>query len=81
MADIEYDVVDDSLRNDRKRTDEIAKLLLQDKTVHVKGITNSDLSGWYGRFRNQHQRLLRRRLMGQDPSEGYIVWLEPQGSE
>ena len=71
-------VLDDSLRNGRQQSDETTKLLLEGKTVHVRNITNSQFSGWYGRYRTKHQRLLRRRLFGQNPEEGYIVWLEPE---
>jgi hypothetical protein len=75
MANIEWKVVDDRMREGADKYDAIAKELLAGKTVHVTGITNSDLSSWYTRMKLRSGRLLRRRLSGLDPSEGYIVWL------
>jgi hypothetical protein len=75
MANIDWKVVDDRMREGADKYDAIAKELLAGKTVHVTGITNSDLSSWYTRMKLRNNRLLRRRLAAPDPSEGYIVWL------
>jgi hypothetical protein len=80
MAKVEWKVVDNQMRDGDDPFEAIAKQLLADKTVHATGITNSDLSSWYTRMKLRHSRLIRRRLRGQDPSEGYIVWLAPEGA-
>jgi hypothetical protein len=71
---VKYQVVSDSLREGPNRADEVGELLAQGKTLHVTGITNSDLGTWYSRFKARYDRKLRRRLSGSDQADGYILW-------
>jgi hypothetical protein len=77
MMKMKWEVVDDSLRNDTDGFEDVAKALVQGQTLHVTGVTNSELSSWYTRLLTRYDRRLRRRLVGREPSEGYIVWLPP----
>lgn len=81
MSKLEWKVVDNRLRGGDDPIEKIEPELVAGKTVHVKGVNNSDLSSWYSRFKNRHDLLLRRRLSGKDESEGYYVWLVRPGEE
>jgi hypothetical protein len=74
---MKFEVVPDELRDPNGGFEEIAHVLGQNKTLHVTGITNADLSSWYTRLYNRYGRRMRRRLKSASPEDGYIVWLAP----
>lgn len=71
---VRYQVVDDNLRDDE--ADDLINELIAGKTVHVEGVSNGDLSAYYGRLL-KHGRRLRRKRRVVDGREGFIVWAVP----
>jgi hypothetical protein len=72
-----YQVVDDNLRQDE--SEKLIEDLGEGKTVHVTGVTNSDLSAYYSRALAKFSRKLRRKMHTLNGKEGYLVWLEEEG--
>ena len=70
-----YQVVDDNLREGE--ADELINDLIAGKTIHVQGVTNSDLSAYYGRLL-KHGRRLRRKQKILNGKEGFVVWAVPE---
>lgn len=69
-----YQVVSEDLRSDV--TNELMEELAAGKTVHVTGVTNSDLSAYYGRALAKYGKRLRRKQHTLNGNAGYLVWLE-----